>query len=87
MKTEDYKNLKIPEYLFITTAYIILVGILILITIELKEFPFFYYGISLGIVIIWDKVLPKNRYVNVVRYICKFIYLLYGIYGMYLYLK
>ena len=87
MKTKEYKNLKISEYIFITTAYVIIVGMLIYLTIRMKEVPLFYFGLTLLILRIWDIVLPKNNYVNIIRYTCRLIYISYGIYGIYLLFK
>jgi len=87
MKAENYRNLKTSEYLFITTAYAIIIGMLIFLTIELNEVSFFYFGLSFMILRIWDIFLPKNKYLNIIRFISNFIYLLFGVYGMYLLFK
>lgn len=86
MKNTEYKNLKVSQYIFITSAYAFIVGILIYLTIEMGEVPLYYLGI-LSLILIWDRVLPNNGYVNLIKYTCRLIYIMYVIYAIYLLFK
>ena len=46
MKNEEYKNLKVSEYIFITSAYAFIMGMLIHLTLKMKEIPLFFFGIA-----------------------------------------
>lgn len=87
MKNEEYKNLKVSEYIFIPSAYAFIMGMLIHLTIKMKEIPLFFFGIVSLILMIWDRVLPSNRYVSLIKYTSRLIYIMYGIYAIYLLYK
>lgn len=87
MSNKEFCNITIPQYIFITVAYGILVGMLTFLTINFKEVPLFYFGISWLIINIWDRVIPKDKYVNVVRYTCRAIYVLFALYALYMLFK
>ncbi len=81
MKQKD-KNFKVKEYIFISLAYMILIGILLFLTIKFKELPRFYYGLSVFMLIVLDIALPKDKYIKKLTYLWKLIYILFAIYQM-----
>lgn len=87
MNNKEYSIITIPQYIFITAAYSILVGMLIDLTIRLKEVPLFYFGLSMVILNIWDRVIPKDKYINAIRYTCRAIYVLFALYALYMLFK
>lgn len=84
MKKEKYKNLKVSEQIFITFAYAFVIWMLIYLTLKVGEVPLFYFGLLSIILIIFEKVIPRNRYINLIQYACRLVYITYGIYAIYL---
>lgn len=73
-------KINIKDISLILIAYIFITGQLVFFSFNHKEPPDLYFYLTAWIIIILNKVVPKNKYANIIRYISNFIYLLYGLY-------
>lgn len=75
----NHTKLSIKDLLLIIFAYIFIAGQLVFYSFNHTPPPDLYFFLTAWIIIILNKVVPKNKYANIVRYIANFIYLLYGL--------
>lgn len=75
----NYKKINGKDFFLILIAYIVITGQLVLYSSTDIEPPDLYFYLTVGVIMIFNRIVPKNKYINIIRYMSNFIYLLYGL--------